>query len=473
MRMFKITDENFSVLNTDTFDKRRFQEILEMSSSLQLLIEKAALPTFEPLLGDIWASLYKMKPVITATEVDGLLSVNKLLMEVIVGDEQFAYYRNFTRLNDLASAIGTIMLGEMANEWIARQSEEDGGLREQARKIQLLRRQLQNQRHQEVDRQSLEDAMNEFNVTLQEVFQSNREGFLETMAQARQEATQLKDGLNSLLGGISAGNAEAELQKVPLRDKIVLAEKMASTKMMKEIADWAGRFKRIARKRQKSKQSHSASRRGVTIGNDIENLLSVEYSFYTHPLMKMDFLRRFAERQTMQFEQKGPEILNKGPIVLCLDQSDSMSGLDTPAKGFALALMSIARKQKRDFCLILFSSRSQTFTYGKGKIRASEIVRLAGTYLRGGTNFELALNEALHVIDDSRFKRADIVFITDGEDRVNDSFLESFEKKKQLKDFNVLTLVIGTNMHTVERFSDRVIEIKDFDDEGSYTAYEV
>ncbi len=78
-----------------------------------------------------------------------------------------------------------------------------------------------------------------------------------------------------------------------------------------------------------------------------------------HPTTKIDFLRRFVEGQTMIFEQKGKEELGKGPIILCLDQSGSMRNLDAQAKGFTLALMSIARRQKRDFCLILFSTRTQ------------------------------------------------------------------------------------------------------------------
>ena len=41
-------------------------------------------------------------------------------------------------------------------------------------------------------------------------------------------------------------------EKVPLRDQISLAEKIASDKKMKEIADWAGRFKQVARKKQKT-----------------------------------------------------------------------------------------------------------------------------------------------------------------------------------------------------------------------------
>lgn len=101
------------------------------------------------------------------------------------------------------------------------------------------------------------------------------------------------------------------------------------------------------------------------------------------------------------------------------------------------------------------------------------MTRLARTFLGGGTNFILALDDAVHVINESRYKQADIVFVTDGEDQITDSLLKAFNKKKREKAFNVLSLVIGSNINTVEQFTDRVIGVKDFDNEGNFTAFEV
>jgi surface antigen len=58
----------------------------------------------------------------------------------------------------------------------------------------------------------------------------NSQSFSAAMAQAMQETKQVKDGLKSLLGGTVAGSGDAELKKVPLRDQISLAEKIASDK---------------------------------------------------------------------------------------------------------------------------------------------------------------------------------------------------------------------------------------------------
>ncbi|WP_411748037.1 vWA domain-containing protein, partial [Psychrobacillus psychrotolerans] len=214
-------------------------------------------------------------------------------------------------------------------------------------------------------------------------------------------------------------------------------------------------------------------RSGSTLGNDVETLLPIEMGIYIHPITNNDFLRRFVEGQTMQYEQIGKEVLGKGPIILCLDQSGSMQRLDTQSKGFTLALMSIARKQRRDFCLILFSTSTQILTFEKGKIKSSDMINLARTFLGGGTNFALPLDGAMNVINESQFKQADIVFVTDGEDKVSASFLEAFNRKKKEKNFKVLSLVIGCSIDTVEQFADKVIKVKDFDEEGSFTAFEI
>ncbi|WP_318617040.1 VWA domain-containing protein [Sporosarcina sp. YIM B06819] len=480
MKRSKFHNDNRSVLNTDAFDKRRFKEIFEMSKGLQKIRAEGVLPAFEPLLADIWASLFKMKPEIKAVGVDSDLIINKLIMERIMADESFENYRSFTRLDDVSSAIGTMKFGESTNKWLADQKAQDEDLHKLMLEIHAMLEDLQQQEWQEgagKGNQRLEEtltqAMAKLNEKLQQALRKNSQSFSQAMAQAMQETKQVKEGLRSLLGGSTAGRGDADLKKVPLRDQLAIAEKISTDKKMKEIADWAGRFKQIARKKQKSKHSESMERKGVTLGNDMERLLPMELALYMHPITKNDFLRRFVEGQTMQFKQKGPEVLEKGPIVFCLDQSGSMSKLDTQSKGFTLALMSIARKQRRDFCLIVFSTRTQIYQYKNGKMKASDMVRLARTFLGGGTNFALPLDEAMNIINESRFKQADVIFVTDGEDQVMDSFLKAFNKKRQEKSFNVLSLVIGCSTNTVEQFSDRVVHVKDFDDNGSFSAFEI
>ena len=63
------------------------------------------------------------------------------------------------------------------------------------------------------------------------------------------------------------------------------------------------------------------------------------------------------------------------------------------------------------------------------------MVKLAQSFLSGGPNFSLPLSKSLCTVNESRIKQSDVVFITDGEDRLRDSFLEEFNKKKKEKAF--------------------------------------
>lgn len=472
-----------SVLNTDRFDRRRFQEIHQMSDGLKRLNQtgEEMLPTFSGLLRDIWASLYKMNPQLK-DEVDSEWLTNQALMKNIMGDDSYQGFRDFTRLDDLSAALGTVKFGEKTYDWLKEQKEQNESLRrhlEEARKQQDDLKKPQKSQpgtgKGQNPKESREQMWKKMQKALQQAgkeIEKNPEGLKQALAEAVEETQDTKKSLKSLVGGMNAGNEEAELKKIPLRDQIALAEVLSTDGKVKNVADWAGRFKQIARKKQKSKHAESVERSGVEIGNQMERLLPMELGMFKNPLTKKDFLKRFAEGHTMQFEQRGKEKLGKGPIVLCLDQSGSMRDLDSQAKGFTLALMSIARKQRRDFALIPFSTTTRTFKYKKGKSTTKDMVNLATTFLDGGTQFQQPLSVALQVIEDSRFKKADIVFITDGRASLDPKFIQKFQVKKKEKDFNVLTILLkAQHEKAVKVFSDKILQAKDFTDKVSQSTF--
>ncbi|PID24787.1 VWA domain-containing protein [Sporosarcina sp. P7] len=479
MKRSKIIRDHRSVLNTDAFDKRRFKELFGMSDGLQKVREEGQLPTTEALLGDVWASLYKMKPRILLELMDPALKTNKTIMEKLMKDEKFEEYRNFTRLDDLAATVCTVKLVEKINLWLAEAKAMDEELLKKMEAVEALQDDVpieHSDRQQDVEDgsvQELADATDKLNDQLEFTLETNGERFLQAIDEAVEESIKVKDSLISLIGGCSAGKGDAELKKVPLREQLAVADQLAMDPKMQEIAEWAGRFQEVAREKQKTTYVEAIERRGVTIGNEIERLLPMELGLYSNESMRKDFLRRFAEGNTMQFEQKKRENLGKGPIVFCLDQSGSMKLLDTQSKGFILALLSIAKKQRRDLCVLLFSTTIQKEVFTKGKITSNEIARLARTFLGGGTDFTLSLQGVLEVIDDSTFKHADVIFVSDGEDEISESFLTEFNDKKKQKEFKVLTLAIGKDTAVAESFSDRVFHITDFDDEGSFIAFEI
>src|SRR5699024_10139400 len=114
----------------DNYDRRRFKKIYGMSQGLRNLeVAEKPFPTFEPLLGDIWSSLYKMKPILKEKEqLQDVLKTNHSLLIQMFKDERFEHYRNYTKLDELASAIGTVKFGEKTKDWLEEQREENEAL---------------------------------------------------------------------------------------------------------------------------------------------------------------------------------------------------------------------------------------------------------------------------------------------------------------------------------------------------------
>jgi uncharacterized protein with von Willebrand factor type A (vWA) domain len=139
------------------------------------------------------------------------------------------------------------------------------------------------------------------------------------------------------------------------------------------------------------------------------------------------------------------------------------------AKAVCLSLLEIARRQRRKFCVIVFSSKGTPLkVFGSGvkdnwRMKDEDIIELAGYFPGGGTDFEDPLDKALEFLKESRFKRGDIVFITDGECDVRDEWLNAFLDKKNKLKFKVFSVLIDlTGRETVEslkKFSDKVTAI--------------
>jgi uncharacterized protein with von Willebrand factor type A (vWA) domain len=468
-----------SCLNTDSYDKRSFERLHEMSPRLQQIEEdgEELFPGFMNLLGDQWASLYKADPQIDPEASEKALA-HKPLVQRVMGSEEYEKLRNTTSLDDFASAIGALSLGENTIEYIRLKQEQDQQLKEQMDQLKELQQQMkQNQfamdkrdlqnkpptKQQEQKQQSLEQQIQQLQ---QQVSQQLADGMNaeQMLQQAAQDAKDAQDGLQDLLEGPQPGSGKGEMEKVPLRTQLELAHQLKRVPQIKKVAEWAGRFKAIARRKQRSKVVDSVERQGVTQGDNPELLLPTELAQLKNQATRLDFLRRFAEKQTLQYATRGKDSTGKGPIVLCLDQSGSMTSRKEQAAGFTLAIAMIARAQKRDFYYIPFDSDiGEVLSFPKGKLTPNAIVKIATEFMDGGTNFKKPLDAAIKKIEASeRFKNADILFVTDGEDSLSADFIAHYNRKKRELKFQCMTCVIGNlRPHTeadLMRFSDEIFE---------------
>jgi uncharacterized protein with von Willebrand factor type A (vWA) domain len=91
------------------------------------------------------------------------------------------------------------------------------------------------------------------------------------------------------------------------------------------------------------------------------------------------------------------------------------------------------------------------------------VLDLAEYFPGGGTDFQTPLDAALECLQQSRFKKGDIVFITDGECQVSPEWAEQFRQQKEKLGFSLFSILIdvgSSSLGTLKEFSDRITTIK-------------
>ena len=129
---------------------------------------------------------------------------------------------------------------------------------------------------------------------------------------------------------------------------------------LRRICDLAGRFRRVAQSKQRLKTGHGLDDVvGVEPGGDVGRLLPSELAKLMVPELELDALRRVVEGQALCREHHAVEPVGKGPVIVCVDESGSMSGEKVhTAKALALALAWVARSQRRWCGLVAYSGDS-------------------------------------------------------------------------------------------------------------------
>ncbi|MFF5996516.1 VWA domain-containing protein [Lysinibacillus sp. KU-BSD001] len=475
-----------AVVNADKYDVRRFNELYKMAGNLRNLCEaNQQVPQFTNLVGDVWASFYKSAP--SLQDVKPELELNRGLIEKLLINPDYQSQHEHTKLDDLLSTVTSIHMSKELLNWIQQQPEAKE-YHKQLKKIQeredKAQQDIQQATNQLANLSSLAiqkemesllkraekrlSRAQEAKHQLQQDFSNvtdnlSKEQLGQMLSQAAERSNETTQQMNQLMGE-GTGSGKGDYSQLPIRDQFLLAQVCEANPKMKEIALLAGRFKQIAKDKQKSFHKEAIARKGVTVGNELERLLPSEYMQYLLPQANVDFMKRFSEAQTLIYDKKGKSKLGKGPIICCIDESGSMRKLDTQSKAFLIALMSIARKQHRDFAVIPFSSTvGQIEILPKGKCSVTQLKDLCSRFMGGGTVFEEPLQAALQLIEKARFKQADMIFVTDGESNISEGLLQAFRTVKKKKGFDCTAVVIGNsaNVNIVKQFADKVVQVND------------
>lgn len=195
-----------------------------------------------------------------------------------------------------------------------------------------------------------------------------------------------------------------------------LAAQLRDDARLRRIAKLAGRFRRIAGGKRRSRVDHGADEIvDVEQGADLPRLLPLELAQLVHPRTKLLALRSLLESACLQYRLEGRETLGKGPLVVAIDKSGSMEGdKDVWATAVALALLDVARAEKRAFALLCFDAKVKH----ESIVLPGDLLPEAALFVAadGGTDIDRVVTRGLEIITrrPGALRAADIVLITDG-----------------------------------------------------------
>lgn len=168
---------------------------------------------------------------------------------------------------------------------------------------------------------------------------------------------------------------------------------------------------------------------GIELGTDLESVIPQELALLSDSDVALLFDLKYVEKRLMCFSKQGyrNEILEEivqhtvtvadeekmGPIIICLDTSNSMS--DAPeyiAKALTLSIVSRAASQKRKCYLINFSTSIETLdlTPPTGIRDLIDFLRMS---FHGSTDVVPALCEGVRMMQDENYEKADLLVISD------------------------------------------------------------
>ncbi len=511
----KFGSSEFSV-DCDKFDKENFQEIKSCSSKLLKQEEagKKEIETYGPLMQDLFSTLYKMEPKLRPEHemrLDHLFNyeIEKQVME----HRRTKEIRAMSTMDPMMSAIGVEDLSEAVTEMIKTLKEQKEAF-QQLMDAQDALDAAQQAADEAGDgegegegegaegEESEEGGGKPGGKSKEELELEAAKQYMQDALDDFQESMQTKEVKNSLNAGLqrvrdSMKKVSSTIQKWGLggdskfsnsghRAKLELLNKLENSRQLKEIAELAGKLTMLALSAQAQKIPKGCEEvYSLTLGRDFERMLPQELLRMQDPDREIEFFRDYTEGRCLQYALKGKEKKARGAMVVCIDESGSMSGTpDAWAKAVAIALLNVAKKQNRNFFVVHFNGNRNakslpvhSFSKTEG-YEATKVIEMAEMFMDGGTDFMAPLDRARMCIDEEiNFHKADIIFITDGECAVTNDWLKDFKAWKKSKEVTLFSVLVNTGWAcsnaSLKEFSDRITTLADITSKGEGVAIDI
>ena len=487
-------------VESDAYDRAAFANLLADAPTLAAVREAGLrlVPHFDALLEDVFCLLFKMQPVLRpGTAVAQSAALNGILLRELQVHPTLEHLRTRTQLDEGEAGLAALLIGEdlltllrqerllprgdLLDLWTL-QHEEDT-LRSRGEEIATLDRRAEKGDEQvtrareetahsaEVTEARIRQKAKHLEQRLREMSARARTALPLAAAGVTRQLSEASEAATSWGRGLGAGGRNS-----PGR-QLELGRRLATNTKLKKLAALVGRMRQqaLALRRQTLERANEEIF-DVQLGRELAHLLPPELLALRHPILRRDFHRRLIEGRLLSYALRGVDDRGRGPMIVCLDGSSSMAGeKEIWSKAVALTLLEIARRQRRLFRFLCFSS-SDTPLFQldlnpreRYEVQVDRALEVAEYFPGGGTDFETPLDAALACLRQARFRRGDIVLITDGECQVSPTWLERFRNEKSRLRFSLFSVLIDvgpTALETVRALSDRVTNVSRLTDEG-------
>lgn len=240
---------------------------------------------------------------------------------------------------------------------------------------------------------------------------------------------------------------------------------------MGRIADDEGQDKMFVSEGDVYKLEHSSKCDilGITVGNDLNALLPIELAHCADEELEDLFVYKYLTNKLQTFRYKS-EIMQparrletkparrKGPMIVCLDTSGSMTGKpEKISHSLLIKLLEIADRQQRSCYLIAFSVSIFPIDIRKERARLLEFFSKTAT---GDTDATRMLEASLRLLKSSKdYMNADVLWISDFKIPMSSPELIDRMKEYREADTHFYGLQIGIADNEWAPFFDHIYRI--------------
>jgi uncharacterized protein with von Willebrand factor type A (vWA) domain len=494
-------------IKRNSFDRQDWQHVLETAPTIKQIQSQLeqTVDYADDFMADLHAGLFKVEPSVrSADEMKPTHVANRAVMEQLLDMPEMQTLRQHSTGDIYSSALAMVAMQETAVETLKRVQSAA----EEAAKAAEERQAEREKRQQELADQladlaanpppeplppgaqgpelppdprveGLKTQMDQFgsmaapsNNGVQQAAQDAAAGMENKLRLAAKKATDDLDEQETLMR--SFGVEDGDLQRMPVKERMALAQKLANNRLAK-FAKLLGQFKMVQQAESRKRVVNAASEvHGITTGDDLARMATSELLNFADESLEDLMWLRWSESELSIYDVRGKENMGQGPIIVVCDESGSMNATDVAggtreawSKALALALCDQAKRRKRDFRYIGFSSAGQqrVVDFPGGHAPINKVIEMTEGFLNGGTNYEQPLRMALRMIEkdfDALSKpRPDIVMITDDAyGSLDPEFMHEWNRIKDKTSLKCYGIAVGCDFSgALESISDNVRSI--------------